>query len=164
MTIADTAAPFPSPEASFYAESDTRGRIPRSVRERPEDIPLLVWKFIQELATRQGKHIDTVSRRAMETLQAYPWPGNVRELRNFIERAVILTTGPTLQVQLPDTAPSSSAQAITMDEAQRRHILGVLERTRGRIRGAGGAAKILGMKTSTLYDRMKKLGIERSRQ
>ncbi len=132
------------------------------LRERSDDIPLLVWEFVTEFAKRQHKHIDTIPRRAMAALQAYQWPGNVRELRNVIERAVILSAGPALNVSLPDEAPTAAAsQPITMDEVQRQHIQGTLERTRGRIRGTGGAAEILGMKPSTLYDRMKKLGIER---
>ena len=131
------------------------------LRERTGDIPTLVWSFVQEFANRQGKNIDAVSRRDMENLQAYPWPGNVRELSNFIERAVILTSGPTLYVQPLESLSSAPTHVATLDEAQRRHILGVLDRTRGRIRGAGGAADILAIKASTLYDRMKKLGIER---
>jgi len=132
------------------------------LRDRSDDIPLLVWQFLAEFAKRQGKRSDTIPRRAMDVLQAYQWPGNVRELRNVMERAVILSTGPSLNVSLPDEAPTAAApQAITMAEVQRRHIQGILERTRGRIRGPGGAAEILGMKPSTLYDRMKKLGIER---
>ena len=77
---------------------------------------------------------------------------------------MILTTGPTLQVQPPDNASSTTAPDLTMDDVQRRHILEVLGRTQGRIRGNGGAAEVLGMKTSTLYDRMNKLGIERPRK
>jgi PAS domain S-box-containing protein len=134
------------------------------LRERAEDIPSLVWRFVKEFANRQGKNIDTVSRRAMATLQAYPWPGNVRELRNFIERAVILTAGPTLHVQLSESSSSAPTPVTTLDEAQRRHIVGVLDRTSGRIRGAGGAAEILGIRASTLYDRMKKLGIDRPKK
>jgi PAS domain S-box-containing protein len=132
------------------------------LRDRSDDIPLLVWEFVAEFAKRQGKRIDSIPRRSMDVLQAYQWPGNVRELRNVIERAVILSTGPSLNVLLPDEAPTAAAfQPITMADAQRRHIQGILERTRGRIRGPGGAAEILGMKPSTLYDRMKKLSIER---
>ena len=99
----------------------------------------------------------------MDALVAYAWPGNIRELRNVIERSMILTDGPTLRVVLPGgSAPAPAARALgTLEEAERHHILEALEQTRWRISGDQGAARILGVKPTTLEYRMKKLGIER---
>jgi transcriptional regulator with GAF, ATPase, and Fis domain len=134
------------------------------LRERREDIPLLVWAFVREFAAIQGKTIDTVPKKTMDSLQSYPWPGNVRELRNVIERAVILSDGRTLNVSLPDDDSSSVTTGSTMDEVQRDHILQIMEQTGWRVRGAGGAAEILNMKPTTLENRMKRLGLERPKQ
>jgi PAS domain S-box-containing protein len=134
------------------------------LRERREDIPLLVWAFVREFAAIQGKTIDTVPKKTMESLQRYSWPGNVRELRNVIERAVILSDGRTLNVSLPDDDSSSATTGSTMDEVQRNHIRQIMEQTGWRVRGAGGAAEILDMKPTTLENRMKRLGIERPKQ
>lgn len=131
------------------------------LRERPEDIPLLVWAFVKEFAAKMGKAVDTIPRRTMEALQRYPWPGNVRELRNVVERAMILSKGSTLQAEAPSISDSASAQPMTLSDVQRRHILDVLGRTGWRIRGNNGAAEILGLKPTTLESRMGKLGIER---
>jgi transcriptional regulator with GAF, ATPase, and Fis domain len=133
------------------------------LRERREDVPLLVWAFVKELCKKLGKKIDSISRKSMDELQRYPWPGNIRELRNVIERAMIVTESSTLQVQLPHTAPTAAAD-LSMDEMQRRHILAVLEQAGGRVRGKHGAAELLGMKPTTLDNRMKKLGVKRSEQ
>jgi PAS domain S-box-containing protein len=134
--------------------------VPR-LRDRRDDIPPLVWSFVQEFAAAQGKTIDTVPRRTMEALQGYPWPGNVRELRNVIERAVILSDGQTLNATVPGAAKTPVAAGLSMDEVQRSHILQVMEQTGWRVRGVGGAAELLGMKPTTLENRMKKLGIEK---
>jgi PAS domain S-box-containing protein len=133
------------------------------LRERREDIPILVWAFVGEFAAIQGKTIDTVPKKTMESLQRYSWPGNVRELRNVIERAVILSDGRTLNVSMPDDDASVTTRS-TMDEVQRDHILQIMEQTGWRVRGAGGAAEILDMKPTTLENRMKRLGIERPKQ
>jgi transcriptional regulator with GAF, ATPase, and Fis domain len=130
------------------------------LRERAEDIPLLVWAFLQEFCTRMGKKITQVPRKTMEALQRYPWPGNVRELRNVIEHAAIITTGDLLTVPLLDEADSAApTESQTMAEAERAHILRVLEKTNWHIKGPRGAAALLGMNAGTLYGRMKKLGI-----
>jgi DNA-binding NtrC family response regulator len=130
------------------------------LRERAEDIPLLVWAFLQEFCTRMGKKITQVPRKTMEALQRYPWPGNVRELRNVIEHGAIITTGDVLTVPLLDEADSAAAMDIqTLAEAERAHILRILERTNWHIKGPQGAAALLGMNPGTLYGRMKKLDI-----
>jgi len=131
------------------------------LRERIDDIPLLVWAFVKELGARMGKAVDTVPRKTMEDMQRYPWPGNVRELRNVVERAMILSKGSTLQAEVPSISGSLSAQPMTLEEVERRYILDVLNKTGWRIRGSGGAAEILGLKPTTLESRMAKLGIKR---
>ena len=132
-------------------------RIP-PLRERQEDIPPLVWAILGELNARMGKRITQVSRKTMEALQRQSWPGNVRELRNVLEHAVIVTAGETLAPPVFDDArPAAAGQ--TLAESERDHIIGVLERTGWRIKGAQGAAEVLGLKRGTLYGRMRKLGI-----
>jgi formate hydrogenlyase transcriptional activator len=132
------------------------------LRERREDIPILVSAFIQEFAAAMGKQIQPLSRIDLEALVRYPWPGNVRELRNVIERSVILAQGPRLNVELPVSSISASSRSLTMRDAERAHIGMVLEMTGWRIRGTGGAAEVLDMKPSTLRSRMAKLGLRRS--
>ena len=131
------------------------------LRERREDIPQLVWVFIAGFAKRLGKSVESVPRRTMEQLQAYPWPGNVRELRNVIERSLILSEGPVLQVELPRPAAGPGESSGTLQDLDRQHILDVLGRAGWRIRGRGCAAEILGLKPTTLEARMRKLGIQR---
>lgn len=131
------------------------------LRARGFDIPLLVWKFVQEFNQKMGRSIDSIPKPSMERLKQYPWPGNVRELRNVIERAMIVSEGPSLKIQLPDPDVSASSRPSTLEDLDRRHILDVLERTRWRISGKGGAAGILGLVPTTLHSRMKKLGIRR---
>jgi transcriptional regulator with GAF, ATPase, and Fis domain len=138
-------------------------RIP-PLRERPEDIPLLVWDLLGELCVRMGKKITQVPRRTMEGLQRHPWPGNVRELRNVIEHGAIITTGDTLKVAMLDESAPAAARSLTLAEAEREHILGTLERTGWHIKGPKGAAAELGLNPATLYTRMKKLGIRTHRQ
>jgi transcriptional regulator with GAF, ATPase, and Fis domain len=133
------------------------------LRERREDIPLLVWAFVEVFSRRMGKTIDSIPRRTMEQLQQYSWPGNVRELSNVIERAVILTTGDSLLVEMPSLRAGSGQSRLTLNEGMREHILRVLQDTGWRIRGAGGAAEILAIKPTTLETRMAKLGITRKR-
>jgi len=140
-------------------------RIP-PLRERPEDVPGLVWAVAAELGEKMGRRIETIPKAVIERLQRHAWAGNVRELRNLVERALILGSGPSLDVLLPaDTEPGApeAPAALTLDDAERRHILRTLETTRGRIRGPGGAAERLGVHEATLRSRMKKLGIERPR-
>jgi transcriptional regulator with GAF, ATPase, and Fis domain len=136
-------------------------RVP-PLRERREDIPLLVWAFVEKLAKDLGKTIRAVARESMEALQGYPWPGNVRELRNIIERAMITHTGGTLHVALPTISESPGARSMALADVEREHILRVLELTRWRVRGRDGAAQMLGVKPTTLESRMAKLGIQRT--
>jgi formate hydrogenlyase transcriptional activator len=138
------------------------------LRERRDDIPRLVRHFTQHFARRMGRRIETIPSAVMDALVRYPWPGNVRELQNVIERAVILSPGPSLQVPLNDLEaageePSApTAAAVTLADAERQHILGALRETGWVVGGPRGAAARLGMKRSLLYWRMKKLGISRS--
>ena len=138
------------------------------LRERAEDIPLLVRYFAQKHARRMDRHIETIPAEEMEALTRYHWPGNVRELENLIERAVILSRGPALHVPLPEDRLSGEAPAaspVTLEAAEREHILRALRDTNWVIAGPSGAAARLGMKRTTLQSRMAKLGISRpSRQ
>jgi formate hydrogenlyase transcriptional activator len=137
------------------------------LRERQEDIPLLVRHFVQQFARRMGKAVDTIPAETMNVLVRYHWPGNIRELQNMLERAVILSAGPVLKVPLHDLhaqpAPVTSAKATTLQEAERRHILEALDAADWVISGPKGAATALGLKRSTLQARMEKLGIRRAR-
>jgi formate hydrogenlyase transcriptional activator len=134
-----------------------------ALRERAEDIPLLVTHFAHACARRMHRTIKLVPSATMEALVRYAWPGNIRELQNLIERAVILSPGDVLQVPLSDINDASKASAAqqTLDEAEKAHILATLKQTRWTLSGPRGAATRLGIKRSTLQFRMKKLGIER---
>jgi formate hydrogenlyase transcriptional activator len=147
-------------------------RVP-ALRERSEDIPLLVRHFVQEFSRRMNKNIDTIPSETITTLMKYHWPGNIRELQNVIERAVILSSGPVLKVrtdelQLRADAPSVSTpgngnlQAV-VDDVERQGIVATLEKTNWKVAGPNGAAALLGMARSTLQSRMQKLGIRVSR-
>jgi transcriptional regulator with GAF, ATPase, and Fis domain len=149
-------------EDLFYRLSVFPMHLP-PLRERPEDIPLLVFAFLEELSTRMGKRITKVPRRVMETLERHYWPGNIRELRNVIERGIIISTGDTLRIAF-HTGPQLSQPAVTLAEIERQHILSTLERTDWHIKGPHGAAKILDLKPGTLYSRMRKLGVPNRRQ
>ncbi len=132
------------------------------LRERLEDIPLLVWAFVEEFSKAMGKSVEAIGKASLRGLQQYPWPGNVRELRNTIERAMILTNGPTLRIDPPVAAATPVARGLsTLAEIESEHILRVLESTQWRVRGAGGAAEILGLPPTTLESRMVKLGLRR---
>ncbi len=158
-------------------------RVP-ALRERPEDIPLLVRHFVQQFSRQIGKAIDTIPSETMMTLIKYPWPGNIRELQNVIERAVILTKGPVLNIpsdglrvsntNLIPPAPAAASQSAAasggshnmrtvLDDAERQQIVAALEQTGWTVAGPNGAAARLGMKRSTLQSRMQKLGIRISR-
>jgi transcriptional regulator with GAF, ATPase, and Fis domain len=133
-----------------------------TLRERITDIPLLVWKFVEVFNRKMGRSIDSIPKPLMERLKQYHWPGNVRELRNMVERAMIVSEGRTLMIELPDGhSASAPAPSKTLTDVERHHILDVLESTRWRISGKGGAAEVLGLQRSTLRSRMKNLGIVR---
>jgi formate hydrogenlyase transcriptional activator len=132
------------------------------LRERPEDIPLLVRYFAQRYARRMRKRIETIPTETLTALCHYPWPGNIRELENLIERSVILSQGPDLRVSLGELkaqATAASDGAVTLEAAERDHILRALRQANGVLGGPAGAATRLGMKRTTLQSRMKKLGI-----
>ncbi len=135
------------------------------LRERREDIPLLVHYFVAQLARRMQKRIVSIPRRAMDTLTSAPWPGNIRELENFIERCVILTQGDQLVVPLEELArpaPSQHVLVSTFHDAERQAILEALKSCSGKISGIGGAAERLGLKRTTLQNKMRKLNISRA--
>ena len=147
-------------------------RVP-PLRERPEDIPMLVRHFVQEFNRRNNRNIEVIPSDTMNALTRYAWPGNVRELQNVIERAVIVSTGPVLQVPLADLQPGTPATPVRADEknlrgllneTERSQILRALEACNWVIAGHGGAAARLGMKRTTLQVRMQKLGIYLSRR
>jgi len=148
------------------------------LRERPEDIPLLVRHFAEEISRRMNKTIEAISSETMQALCQYHWPGNIRELQNVIERAVILSSGPTLKVPVTELQPRTPAVPARNDESagstrrtpvrsilaevDRNQIIRALKETDGRIGGPNGAANRLGLKRTTFITRMKKLGIDAS--
>ena len=132
------------------------------LRERPEDIPPMVWVFIKEFEKKMGKEIEAISKKSMKALQFHSWPGNGRELRNVIEHAMILSKGKKLVVHALKFGSEETGATRNLEDMERRHIVAVLERAGWRIAGKGGAAEVLGLKRSTLNSKMKKLGISRS--
>ncbi|MGA2704980.1 MAG: sigma 54-interacting transcriptional regulator [Isosphaeraceae bacterium] len=137
-----------------------------ALRERTDDIPLLVRLFLDKFSTRIGKRVDGVSRETMQRLTAYSWPGNVRELENILGRAVILAIGPTLEIS-PDilgepVSATATSPCLALEDVERNHILNVLGQTGWVIDGPKGAATLLGLHPNTLRSRLKKLGIERA--
>jgi len=133
------------------------------LRERPEDIPKLVWEFVNEFGERMGKKIRRISASDMRALTACPWPGNIRELRNVIEHSMIVSQSETLELYHLPAAGQSASAPTTLEAVERRHIQATLRATQGRVKGAGGAAELLGLNPSTLYSRMQKLGINPTR-
>ena len=134
------------------------------LRERTEDIPMLVMAFLNEFSLKMGKKIKAVDRKTMDALQGYQWPGNIRELRNVIERAVIITTGDRLRANFPQSTNQIHPIERNLRDVQHRHIVEVLETTRWKIKGPGGAAEVLGVKPSTLYTKMESLNIPTRRE
>jgi transcriptional regulator with GAF, ATPase, and Fis domain len=136
------------------------------LRERPEDVPALVWRYVDECCKTFGRQVDSIPRDNMLALQRYAWPGNVRELRNVVERAVIVGRDPRLVIDLPagPKRVASTRPSVRLADIERDHICAVLESAGWRIRGSGGAAELLGMKPSTLESRMAKLGLRRPPQ
>jgi formate hydrogenlyase transcriptional activator len=151
-------------------------RVP-SLRERREDIPLLVRHFVQQFSLRMNRSIETIPSETMNTLVRYDWPGNIRELQNVIERAVIVSNGPVLKVPLDELRTRHSVESSNgsgpsedlvkmrgvLDEAERKQILAALKQARWVVAGPKGAAALLGMKRSTLQAHMQRLGIRVSR-
>jgi formate hydrogenlyase transcriptional activator len=136
------------------------------LRERREDIPILARHFTQRFARRMGRRIETIPAAVMDALVGYPWPGNIREMQNVIERAVILSLGPALYINVDDLKAAAPAERpsgapVTLADAEREHILGVLRETGWVVSGPKGAAVRLGMKRSTLQKKMQKLSISR---
>ena len=164
----------------FYRLNVFPVRLP-SLRERPEDIPLLVRHFAEQCSRRMNKKIETISSETLKQMRQYHWPGNIRELQNVIERAVILSTGPVLNVPLSEIQARPTQAAANgdgnarqkphssvgndirnvLEETERKHILSVLSLTNWVVAGPNGAATKLGMKRSTLQLRMRKLGLSR---
>jgi len=153
----------------YYRLSVFPIRLP-PLREHRTDIPLLVWFFISELQGPLGKTIDNIPSEAMNALISYDWPGNVRELHNVIERAMILSSDTTLELEnafsgnrksIYTSSSPHNSQSRSLEEVERLHIIKVLEECNWKIRGEDGAAEHLGLKRTTLQSRMKKLGIQR---
>lgn len=134
------------------------------LRERPEDIPLLVKAFTFKIARKMGRNIDSIPAETLRVLSAMPWPGNVRELENVVERAVLLTRGNVLQLSLPEISvppPPQTAEVARDGEDEAQLIIRVLRETNGVVAGPKGAAQRLGLKRTTLLSRMKRLGIDK---
>ena len=130
------------------------------LRDRREDIPLLVWAFVREYEKAMGKKIESIKEQTMDMLMSYSWPGNIRELKNAIERAMILNTGPVFYISRIETEEALE-QGMKLDDAMSYHIRKVLENTGWRVGGKNGAAEILGLNRTTLLTKMKKLNIKR---
>jgi transcriptional regulator with GAF, ATPase, and Fis domain len=137
-----------------------------SLRDRRDDIAPLVQHLVRRLSRTLNKRIDSIPPYVMQTLESYDWPGNVRELENVLQRAIILSPSTTLALGdawMPSAHPPLVASSVTLIEVEKRHIRSILDSTRWRIEGGGGAAQMLGLKPSTLRSRMLKLGIQRPR-
>jgi transcriptional regulator with GAF, ATPase, and Fis domain len=147
-------------EDLYYRLSAFPIRLP-PLRDRREDIPLLVWELIQRRQPELGRRIERIPERAMQALIHYAWPGNVRELANVIERALILSPGPVLELEAAFGRAQRRDPGARLDDVERAHFVRVLERCEWRISGTGNAADLLGLKPSTLRSRLKKLQVER---
>ena len=136
-----------------------------SLRERRENIPLLIRHFVHKFARRMDRYIETIPKETMRALMQWDWPGNVRELENLMERSVILSEGSALRVPLAELQAKSSTPTEeddrTLDSAERQHIIRVLRETRGILSGPQGAARRFGLKRTTLQSKMLRLGISR---
>jgi formate hydrogenlyase transcriptional activator len=133
-----------------------------SLRQRLEDIPILVAHFVHQYAESMAKHIETITSDALDALVRYPWPGNIRELQNLIERAVILTEGDVLQISALPSRAAVSTEPVTLEEAERDHILHALRESNWVVGGAAGAAARLGVKRTTLISKMRKRSLSRA--
>ena len=134
------------------------------LRERAEDIPLLVQRFVEEFSKTFAKRIDTIDKDNLAALQLYSWPGNIRELRNAVERAMITATGRRLTIPVPQSSAAATKRSPKLADVEKEHIRAVLETTGWRIRGAGGAAERLGLAPTTLETRLAKLGLKRPKE
>jgi transcriptional regulator with GAF, ATPase, and Fis domain len=137
------------------------------LRDRAQDIPMLVRHFVATHSRRMSKNIETIPEATMQALVRWPWPGNIRELENFLERAVILTRGsvlfvPLAELEMQEEIVAGAVESATLYTAEREHILRVLREAKGQIGGTDGAAARLGLKRTTLNSKLKKLGIERN--
>jgi formate hydrogenlyase transcriptional activator len=150
-------------EDLFYRLNVFPIRVP-ALRERVEDIPHLVWQFVSEFSKAFGRRIESISNESLAALQQYPWPGNIRELRNTVERALILSSGPRLTIAVPPSSNTAAKRSLKLIDVEKQHLRAVLESTRWKIRGEGGAAARLGLKPTTLETRMAKLGLKRPEQ
>ena len=131
------------------------------LRERKEDIPLLIWAIVKELGKVFGKSIESIPKKNMDALECYSWPGNIRELRNTLERAMILNNGPNLVVEVPNSSAEVTPRSYSLTSVERMHIISTLDKTGWRVRGKNGAAALLEVPPSTLESKMKKLAIKR---
>ena len=147
-------------EDLFYRLNVFPIRVP-PLRERVEDIPLLVWRLVEEFSRTFDKRIDSVHPDNLVELQHYAWPGNIRELRNTVERAMIVASGAELTIPVPMAPTIGGGGSERLADVSALHIRSVLDSVRWRIRGSGGAAEILGLPPTTLETRMAKLGIVR---
>ena len=130
------------------------------LRDRAEDIPDIMWSFIKEFCKTMGRDVTHIPKKNLDAMMHYTWPGNIRELKNVVENAMISNKGNTLNI-LPPESPASTGQGdLSFEGAERATIISVLKKTGGRIKGVGGAADVLMLKPSTLYSKMKKLGID----
>lgn len=134
------------------------------LRDRKEDIPILVWSFVDEMGGKMGKRIEKIPQQSIDALQNHDWPGNIRELRNVVERAMILSGDAILRIPPLSPRTDETGEIKTIAEVERQHIIDILESTGWRVRGKDGAAEILGMKPTTLESRMQKLHIKRPTQ
>jgi transcriptional regulator with GAF, ATPase, and Fis domain len=149
-------------EDLFYRLNVFPVRVP-ALRERVEDIPPLVSRYVAEFSAMFGRRIDTIPSETMAALQRYPWPGNVRELRNVVERAMINARGRELAIELPRPLLGATKRSDRLADVEKEHVQRVLDLTHWRIRGANGAADRLGLRPTTLESRMAKLGLTRPR-
>ena len=132
------------------------------LRDRVEDIPMLIWKFVNEFSQLMGKKITRINNQDMDKLMTYSWPGNVRELRNVVERAMIVSKGNVLDLSHLEMVPPSAARprVLSLEEMERQYIQEVIAIAHGKIKGKEGAAELLGLNPSTLYSRMRKFGVK----
>ena len=131
------------------------------LRERKDDIPPLTEYFVEKYKMKHGREIKTIPKSSMRDLMNYSWPGNIRELENVIEHAIIISENGILNIEFSRSSNGSETVVVKLEDVERNHIIQVLESTNWRLGGKGGAAELLGLKRTTLYERIKSLEIER---